>query len=325
MNKNSKGIWGRHAAVVTTCCAVVALAGCGGGSASSVPPPRTYSLGGAISGLSAAGLVLANGSASLSVASGASAFTLPAALSSGSAYDVTVATQPAGEDCTVSNGAGTMPAAAVTGVMVSCSSVYSLGGTVSGLSGSGLVLANGSDSVKVASGASSFVLGNGVVAGASYDVTVKAQPIGETCVVMQGAGTMPAASVSTVAVSCSVNTYAIGGTISGLGSASGLVLLDNGTDSTPIASGATSFTMTTQLKYGATYDVSIGTQPYGLTLQCVASGGSGSVAGTVTSISLDCATVTPVQNAVVTYLSSPAGVAMDSAGNLFGLFVKSCG
>jgi hypothetical protein len=59
----------------------------------------------------------------------------------------------------------------------------------------------------------------------------------------------PASAVIDVAVTCSVNTYTIGGAVSGL-TRSGLVLLDNGGDATSIATNATQFTMQTALRTG---------------------------------------------------------------------------
>ena len=87
------------------------LAGCGGGgsgstpsSQSSTPPPTTqYSIGGSVSGLSGTGLVLQdNGADNLTVSQNGS-FTFVTKVNSGSAYDVTVMTQPSGQTCAVAN------------------------------------------------------------------------------------------------------------------------------------------------------------------------------------------------------------------------------
>jgi hypothetical protein len=50
---------------------------------------------------------------------------------------------------------------------------YTLGGTVSGLNASGLVLANGTDQVTVMANATSFTLPTLVAYSSSYAVTVK--------------------------------------------------------------------------------------------------------------------------------------------------------
>ena len=71
-------------------------------------------------GLTGGGLVLRNnGGDDLAVGSNGS-FTFATSLTSGSTYAVTVATQPTGQTCTVSNGSGTVAGANVTNVSVSC-------------------------------------------------------------------------------------------------------------------------------------------------------------------------------------------------------------
>ena len=77
----------------------------------------------------------------------------------------------------------------------------SIGGSVSGLTGSGLVLQNnaGDNLAVAASGAFSFA--TGVAPGTPYAVTVLSQPSGQSCAVQNGSGTASAA-VSNVVVSC---------------------------------------------------------------------------------------------------------------------------
>jgi hypothetical protein len=80
---------------------------------------------------------------------------------------------------------------------------YTVGGAVSGLAGSDLVLQNnGGDSLAVAANGS-FTFATPVGAGAPYGVTVLAQPASpaQTCTVQNGSGTATA-NVTSVAVSC---------------------------------------------------------------------------------------------------------------------------
>src|SRR5579862_7551030 len=77
----SKGAW----AYVAIAVAALGLTACSGGS-SSMPPPATYTVGGSISGLTAAGLVLGNGSDSYAAGANATTFTFATALQSGSSY-----------------------------------------------------------------------------------------------------------------------------------------------------------------------------------------------------------------------------------------------
>ena len=275
--------------------AALSLTACGGGGGSSSTSgtgggTASYTIGGSISGLTASGLVLADGSDTLSVAANATSFTFGQAVSSGSTYDVTVATQPTGETCSVSSGGSGTATTNVTSVSVKCAAnTYSVGGTVSGLNASGLVLQNnGSDNLTVKSGAATFTFATPLDYGANYAVTVSTQPTGETCTVSSGTGTVKAA-VTTVKVSCVPTTYTVGGTVSGL-NASGLVLQDNGGDNLTVNSGAATFTFATALDYGAKYAVTVYTQPTGET--CSVSSGSGTVSQDVTTVSVSCSAIT---------------------------------
>jgi len=98
--------------------------GSNGGSSASCSAPLaatpTYTLGGSISGLTASGLMLVNGSQTITVAANASSFTFPTKIAAGVNYSVAVELAPSGLTCSVSNGSGTMPTANVSTVQVSC-------------------------------------------------------------------------------------------------------------------------------------------------------------------------------------------------------------
>jgi Putative esterase len=136
-------------------------------------------------------------------------FTFATKLASGAAYAVTVQTQPAGQTCTVASGSGTIGSANVTNVAVSCASnpTFSVGGNVSGLTGSVVLQDNSGDDLTVSANGP-FTFATQLAAGASYNVTVKTQPSGQTCTVASGTGTIGSANVTNVAVSCA----ATGGT-----------------------------------------------------------------------------------------------------------------
>ena len=186
---------------------LVLLSACGGsgsagGAGAGSTPPASYPVGGSIAGLTTGGLALANGGDTVSPAAGATSFTFGTAVTSAATYTVTVKTQPANATCTVSNGAGTMAAAAVTSVQVSCSlNAFQIGGSLSGLTAAGLVLANGTDTTNPAANATSFVFATPVTSGNNYNVSVTQQPTGLNCTLANGGGTA-SANVSNVAVSC---------------------------------------------------------------------------------------------------------------------------
>ena len=78
---------------------------------------------------------------------------------------------------------------------------YSVGGTVSGLSGTLVLQDNGGDDLSVA-GNGSFTFGTQLGAGGLYEVTIKTAPSLQDCAVADGAGTVGGANVTTVAVTC---------------------------------------------------------------------------------------------------------------------------
>lgn len=184
------------------------LAGCGGGGDSSTPPPPppTFSLNGSLSGL-AQGAQLSysnNGGASVTLTADGS-FSIATGLSTGKSYSVSIVTQPANQTCTVSGGTGTIGSSNVTSVQISCTTnTYSLGGTVSGLTSAGLVLANGNDTVSITTNSTSFVFVTKLQSGAAYAVTVRGQPLqpAESCSVSAGSGSVAGADVSSVQVVC---------------------------------------------------------------------------------------------------------------------------
>ena len=86
-------------------------------------------------------------------------------------------------------------------------SSYSVGGTVSGLSGTVVLQDNGGDNVSVSANGS-FTFPTSLASGASYNVTVKSYPSGQTCTVANGSGTVASANVTNVAVSCTATSSA---------------------------------------------------------------------------------------------------------------------
>lgn len=80
-----------------------------------------------------------------------------------------------------------------------------IGGSISGLTGSGLVLQNnGGNDLVVAFGTSSFQFSGTVQQGAGYSVTVKSQPHSplQSCSVTNGSGAVGGSAVSSVAINC---------------------------------------------------------------------------------------------------------------------------
>lgn len=162
----------------------------------------TYTVGGVVAGLTGTLALLNNGTDTKTIiANGAFAFATPVAWHGSS--NVTVGTQPAGQTCTVTNGAQSNLAADVSNVNVTCATnTYTIGGAVSGLSGTFTLQNNGADSlVLTADGAFSFA--TPVASSSTYNVTVSAQPVGQTCTVGNGSGANVVANVTSVGITCS--------------------------------------------------------------------------------------------------------------------------
>jgi galactose oxidase-like protein len=278
-------------ALLAAACSGVHTAAGGSGSGGTTGP---YAIGGSVSGLNGTGLVLEdNGGDNLTITKNGS-FTFPTLIASGKPYAVTVGTQPTNpaQSCAVTNGSGTA-SAAVTNVTVTCANTVTnatVGVTVSGLAGTGLVLQdNGGDSLTIpASGSYTFKT---PVTGA-YAVTVLTQPVtpNQICTVSGGSGTATTPTV-TATVAC-VNSFVIGGTVTGV-VGTGLVLKDNGADPITITQNG-AFMFDQQLPTGSPYAVTIDTQPSSPAQTCVVTQGTGSGTATmdITSVAIVCPAIT---------------------------------
>ena len=145
------------------------------------------------------------------------AFTFPTPLATGSAYTVTVLTQPLNptQICTVANGTGT--ATANVGNIIVMFVPVTVGGSVSGLDGTGLVLQdNGGSNLSITMNGA-FTFATPVSSGGTYDVTDRTQPSNpsQTCTVTNGSGTATG-NVTNVQVICPAAFESIGGQVVGL-------------------------------------------------------------------------------------------------------------
>lgn len=128
--------------------ALLLLAACGGGNDADPPAPPTYSVGGTVSGLNGS-LTLANNGGDTRTVSANGDFTFATALAGGANYAVTVASQPENQECALTGAAGTIAAANVSNVTVTCetirivASIGPAGGTVTGPGGAQVVIPAG--------------------------------------------------------------------------------------------------------------------------------------------------------------------------------------
>lgn len=277
-----------HSALGALC--ALALAGCGGGGNSG--GGQMYTVGATVSGLltNTSVTLSDNGSDDLTVtANGTVAFAKT--IASGGGYAITVVTQPTGQTCVVTSGSGTVTTNNVN-VAVGCTAKpYSIGGTVSGLlSGDSVTLNLAYDNANFAAGTITangpFTLGGlEVPSGEPYSLTVGTQPVGETCTVSNGNGTVMGANVTNVGVACSALSYKVSASVVGLTNVSGLVLQDNGADDLAVSTSGT-WQFATAIAEGGTYDVTVSTQPTGHTCSVLSNGNT--VIGANVSVTVIC-------------------------------------
>lgn len=185
---------------------VLGLAGCGGKAG--------FTIGGTVNGLQYQGLVLTSNGMDLEVTpptppNTAMNFSFPNQISYGDEYAVTVKTQPQHQFCAPNayvRNSGTAGRTASINTQFDCSlASHTIGGTISGLTADGLVLANGSTggTLTVAKGATTFTMPVPVTYNVTYGITVQTQPTGLVCSVdSKGTGTMGDQNIADIGVTC---------------------------------------------------------------------------------------------------------------------------
>ena len=191
------------------------LAGCGGSD------KAEFTVGGTVYTLLYPGLQLKTNGAVIDVAPPAKAgdtvtYAFPNKLEYGDEYNVQIERNPQHQSCQLTNpnyatNADTAGRLAEINVQYVCSiNQFSIGGTITGLTADGLVLANGSTggtytaatpATPPATTPITYALPL-VKFGTTYGVTVTRQPAGQVCTVVNPTGTMGDAAVTNVNVTC---------------------------------------------------------------------------------------------------------------------------
>ena len=213
---------------------------------------------------------------------------------------------------------------------------YSLGGTINGLSGSGMVLGDNVGDVFLVTANGNFSFPAMLPAGSPYTISVVTQPPGLSCGIAGGSGIMGSGNLNNVTISCSKATYSVGGHLDGL-TASGLVLQDNAGDDLSVSPGANTYTFATAVASAAPYAVSIKTQPAHQV--CVVINGSGTISSArISNANIACSAtyvyvsnfgdgtlsqfivtstgqLLPMATATVTTGTNPTALTLDKGGN----------
>jgi|GEM_PF-1582465 len=159
---------------------------------------------------------------------------------------------------------------------------YGIGGTIAGLSGSLTLQLNGAENlVRTDNGPFTFV--TALEDQSTYTVALTASPAEQECTLQGATGKVSGADVTSLRVTCTQRTYAIGGTLEGLNGPLALTL-DGGETLSLTTSGP--FTFQARRAQGATYAVTLGTAPRGY--RCALTNGSGTVSGEVRNITVRC-------------------------------------
>lgn len=310
-------MWHRYTFVFFLSLSLLTLSACSGKKKSSPPAAPTYTIGVTVSGLSGAGLVLQNNAGDNLAVSASGGVSFATTLGNGVSYNVSVLTQPSAptQTCSVTNGSGTVASANITTVTVSCvTNAYSVGGNVSGLSGSGLVLQNNSGGNLAISANGSYTIAGSVLSGTLYSVSVLTQPSSptQTCTVGNASGTVGGANVTNINVTCVTNTYTISGSVSGL-SGTGMTLQNSGNNLVINTNG--SFTFATPVASGATYTVTTNIQPSTPAQTCTVTNGSGTVTNAnITNVTVTCSPWTKQLGSTV--IDAGRAVTADASGNV---------
>jgi hypothetical protein len=259
---------------------------------------NTYTLSAAVSGLSGTLVLKDNIGNSLTFTSN-STQTFSNTYTSGSTYSVTVQTQPSGQTCTLgSNASGTITAN--TTVTATCISNYTIGVAVTGLaSGASLVVEDSPTDQLTFTTNNTQTFATTYTSGSTYTVSIVTQPSGQTCTLGSNASGTITSNI-TVSATCTNNAqYTISVAVTGLTSGT-LVVQDNPTDQLTFTTNNTQ-TFTTKYASGASYAVTVVTQPSGQTCT-LSSNASGTITSNIT-VTATCAAATYTVSVAVTGLT----------------------
>ena len=194
---------------------------------------------------------------------------------SGESYAVLINSQPSGQTCTLSSNGTGIITASIT-VNATCTNNDKISVAVTGLSGTLVVQDDKSDTLTFTTN-NTQTFATSYTNGSTYSVTIKTQPTGQTCTLSSNASGTISANV-TVTATCSGANYTLSVAVASL--AGTLVMEDDQSKTLTFTTNITqSFSNT--YAYGASYTVSVKTQPPGQTCN-VGSNASGTITSNVT-------------------------------------------
>ena len=214
-------------------------------------------------------------------------------------YEVVVVEAPdaPSQSCTVENAEGIIEVLTQTidDVDVTCvTDEFTIGGTVSGLAeGTELVLRNNDEELTVVN-SGSFTFQDSLLDLSPYDIEIVSEPTepSQSCSITNGSGVLSGRDVNDVEISCEIDQFSIGGTVTGLADDAQVVLQNNGGDDL-VVNGNEPFTFTTELFDLNEYEVTVLSEPTEPSQSCAVTNASGVLSGAnVTDVDVTCVTDT---------------------------------
>jgi hypothetical protein len=252
-----------------------------------VPNTSTATLSVTTSGLTGTLVVQDNQGDSLTFTTNTTQ-TFSKAYASGAAYSIAIVTQPAGQTCTLgSNSSGTITANTTVAATCTTNPVnYTISVAVTGLTGTLVMQDNNADTLTFTTNTTQTFLST-YASGSAYSVSVKTQPVGQTCTLSSNAsGTITSNITVTATCTTSIVNYTISVAVTGLTSGT-LVVQDSQSDSLTFTTNSTQ-SFAKQYASGSTYSVSVTTQPAGQTCT-LSSNASGTITSNIT-VTATCST-----------------------------------
>jgi hypothetical protein len=258
------------------------------------PPAPILPVAVAVTGLPGPGLMLElnadpSGPQTLTInANGVSTFAEP--LTPNTNFNVFVLGSPPGGYCNLNSFDGVVSSTGVN-ISVMCGLGYSIGATVSGLSGKGLELQVNGDPPEMLAFNGAYVFTPLFSSGTSYAVSVATQPAFPTqvCSVVNGTGTISNANVTNIQVNCTTTGYTIVGTAYGV-VGTGLTLQLNGSNNVAVTQSGTFSGFPPAIPTGTAYSVTVATQPSMPTQDCTLSNAQGTIGTADINLQVICLT-----------------------------------
>lgn len=289
-----------------------------------VIPSGPYTVGGTVTGLTAGTLTIRNNNQNSTAITADGAYTFSLGLFDTNPYNVSVETQPAGQLCTIANGTGTIPTANVTNVNITCAVIpggnFTIGGTVSGLSGTGLTLLESGNNTPIG-GNGAYVLGTSYPDLTAYNVTVASQPTSpwQTCTPVNNNASIAGANVTNVDVNCVTNNYNVAVDITGVANNETIIIQNFGVDIVNYDGLSTAPTIYNHSVVSmGSYLITVSAPPTGKTCTVANSFGqvtNANIATATTNPQVNCVTSTHTVGGTVTGLATSGLILQNNLGD----------